>query len=413
MKAMPARKSMRSNFAWTFAGNVVYAAGQWAILSLFAKLGSSEMLGEYALALAVTAPVIMLTHLNLRAVLATDAEAKYPIGDYVALRLAVSAVGILAIAALAFAGWRSRAFAVAVVAAGVAQSSENVSDIYYGALQRRERMDRVAWSMMARAVLSVAALGVALFITRSLLTAVTALALARLAVLLAYDRPAGKADEPRKSCGWRARLAILRTALPLGLVLMLVSLNSNLPRYAIERRLGTRELGAFAAVASFMTAGNTVINALGQAATARMARFFRERDWSSLRRLVARLFGIALALGLAGVAGAVLLGKAVLRLVYRPEYESYGGLLVAVMLAAMVVYLAAMLGFVITSARAFDAQLPLFCAVALACAAAAWTLVPRFGLYGAPIALAIAAAVQIAGELLILGRALRGQEPAK
>jgi hypothetical protein len=57
--------------------------------------------------------------------------------------------------------------------------------------------------------------------------------------------------------------------------------------------------------------------------------------------------------------------------------------------------------------------LPLFCAVALACAAAAWTLVPRFGLYGAPIALAIAAAVQIAGELLILGRALRGQEPAK
>jgi O-antigen/teichoic acid export membrane protein len=62
------------------------------------------------------------------------------------------------------------------------------------------------------------------------------------------------------------RAAIFRTALPLGLVLMLISLNTNLPRYVIEHRLGTRELGAFAAVASFMAAGTTIVNALGQAA---------------------------------------------------------------------------------------------------------------------------------------------------
>ena len=29
--------SLRANFTWTFAGNAVYAASQWAILSLIAK----------------------------------------------------------------------------------------------------------------------------------------------------------------------------------------------------------------------------------------------------------------------------------------------------------------------------------------------------------------------------------------
>ncbi len=39
------------------------------------------MLGEYALAVALTAPVAMLAHLNLRTVLATDVGGRRPFGD--------------------------------------------------------------------------------------------------------------------------------------------------------------------------------------------------------------------------------------------------------------------------------------------------------------------------------------------
>jgi len=72
-----------------------------------------------------------------------------------------------------------------------------------------------------------------------------------------------------------------------------------------------------------------------------------------------------------------------------------------------------MLGYAITSARAFDAQLPLFCVVAASCGCAAWLLIPRWGLAGAPMALAVAAGVQICGEAAILARALRRMEPAR
>lgn len=55
--ALKPRASLRSGFAWTLAGNGLYALSQWAVLSLLAKLGGRQMLGEYALAVAVTAPV--------------------------------------------------------------------------------------------------------------------------------------------------------------------------------------------------------------------------------------------------------------------------------------------------------------------------------------------------------------------
>src|SRR5436190_6047534 len=183
---MPLAPSLRSNFAWTFAGNAIYAAGQWAILSLLAKIGSSEMLGQYGLAVALTAPVVMFSHLNLRAVIATDVVQKHPFQDYLAVRLIATTFSLISIG-LTARFTVSMEMTIVILAAGIAQLIENVSDTYYGDLQRRERMDRIARSMMARAVVSAVAIGAVLWLTHNIALAVTALAVARLTTLLAYD----------------------------------------------------------------------------------------------------------------------------------------------------------------------------------------------------------------------------------
>src|SRR3954469_7592651 len=84
--------SLRSNFSWTFAGNVVYAGCQWGMLMVLAKLGSPERVGQFALGLAVTAPILMFSNLQLRAIQATDARREYRFGHYLALRLATTAL---------------------------------------------------------------------------------------------------------------------------------------------------------------------------------------------------------------------------------------------------------------------------------------------------------------------------------
>jgi O-antigen/teichoic acid export membrane protein len=408
--AAPPDLSIQRNFAAVFAGNAVFAAAQWATLSLVARLGGSEMLGQYALAVAIVSPVALFAHLNLRAVLATDVERTHPFGDYMAVRMGATAIGLAVILGLALLSGHAWPVAPAIVLAGVVLAADHFSDICYGALQRRERMDQVARSTTARGALSLAAMGAALWITHSLLWAIAAQAAARIAVFLVYDRPAAAVRESPHRSGVGAQAAILRAALPLGVVLMLITLSGNLPRYAIERRWGTVALGVFAAVASFQTIGAAVINPLGQTMTPRLARSFSEGNARLFLRLAAQLTGAACLLGAAGVGMALAVGRLALGIAYGPAFARYRGLLVWMMAAGILSYAGSALGYVITSARAFSSQAPLFVAVAAVAGVASWFLVPKLGLEGAALALALAWLAQIAGELLILRRALRQRE---
>ena len=394
-----ARPTLRSDFAWTLAGNVARGFGQWAILSLIAKLGGAEMLGEYALALAVTMPVAMLSHLNLRAVLATDVAGEHPFGDYMAVRIGATAAGIAALAILAAAVGGATPLAGAIFLLGLSLTAENVSDLYHGYLQRRERLDLVARSTMLRVAASLAAAAAALLAFRSVLAATAGLATGRAAVLFAYDRPvSGRPRGSKTSRPW----TVFRHALPLGAALMLTSLITNVPRYAIERFLGTRELGAFAAAASFVTLGATVVNALGQSATTRLARAHREGDRQTFFRTLAGMVLAALALGAAGVAAALLIGGRVLAVFFRPEFAAYDRVMAAVLAAGAAGYVAAVLGYGATAARVFAPQMPLLACSAAAAAAASCLLVPACGLYGAAAAIGIAGLAQIAGVVFIL-----------
>src|SRR4051794_41039079 len=90
-----AEPRLRTMFAWTLAGNVVYAACQWGMISVLAKLGTTVAVGQFALALAITAPVFMLTNLFLRGIQATDARDEFSFGEYFTLRAMGTVVGLV------------------------------------------------------------------------------------------------------------------------------------------------------------------------------------------------------------------------------------------------------------------------------------------------------------------------------
>ena len=67
--------SLTRNFSWTLIGTLeLYAFCQWGMLVVLAKLCSTLMVGQCALALAITAPVFVFVGLNLRTVQVTDAR---------------------------------------------------------------------------------------------------------------------------------------------------------------------------------------------------------------------------------------------------------------------------------------------------------------------------------------------------
>ena len=355
--------SLRLNVSWTLAGNVVYAGCQWLTLVALARLGTPEMVGQFALAMALTAPIFMLTNLNLRAVQATDARLDFSFAEYFGLRLLTTSAALAGVGAVSLWGGYRRETALIVAAIGVAKAFEAISDILYGVFQHHERMDRIAVSMMIKGPLSLAAMAVALSVTGSVFVASIAMTLVWAAVLAAYDVPRA-ARILRSDPGDRLRPAwdhprlttLARIAFPLGCVTMLISLNSNVPRYFIERTLGEGPLGIFAAIASLMIAGGVVVNALGQSASPRLSRYAADGDATAYRALMTRLYGMSLALGGAGILVAVAAGPLILTTLFGSEYARHSGVLIWLMGAAALSFIFSMLGTSLTALRCFRIQ---------------------------------------------------------
>lgn len=382
-KRTRAAASLRANVAWAIVGNTGYAACQWAILVVIARLGSDEGLGRFAFALALTGPVMMLANLNLRAVQATDARRQFPFGTYLGLRLLTIGLALAVIVALALGlGYRGGALAV-ILALALAKGFESVSDVVFGLLQQAEHLRRIALSMIAKGVLSVLAVGGLLYATGSVLTATGGLALAWGVVLVLWDLPAAaRLASLRPVVERRALAALAWLALPLGCVMGLNSFTTNVPRYAIEGHLGTVALGQFAAIAYLLVAGTQPILALGAAVSPRLAHHFAH-DRAAYRALVRRTVLVSAAVGVLAVEVAAAGGPWLLTRLYGPAYAVHARLLVWMATAAAVAFVASALGVSVTAGRRFRAQLGIAVCALGGCLALVHVLVPRYGLVGA------------------------------
>jgi O-antigen/teichoic acid export membrane protein len=414
--------SLRHNFSWTFIGNVVYAACQWGMLVVIAKLGSPEMVGQFTLGLAVTAPVIMFTNLQLRALQATDARHEYTFGDYLGLRLIATGVGILIILGITLTTGYPWEKLLVILVVGLAKAIESISDVFYGLSQRHEQMDRISISMMIKGPLSLLLLGIGVYLTHSVLWGAAGLLVAWAIVLFSYDIPNGafilntSLGTRQSEISGKSNLAVVLRprwhadklrkliwlALPLGFVMMLISLNTNIPRYFIERYLGERELGFFAAISYLMVATGMVVGALGQSASPRLAKYYAERNSIAFRMLLLKMMGIGLLLGVAGVLVVLVAGREILTIFYRPEYAEYTDIFMLVMVTTAISDVGSFLGYGMTSARYFHIQMPLFFTVTAISALACFWLIPRIGLRGAAIALLIGAITQTAFSLGVI-----------
>ncbi|WP_333154111.1 oligosaccharide flippase family protein [Microcoleus sp. Pol8_C1] len=423
--------TLRRNFSWTFTGNLIYAASQWGMLVVLAKLGSPEMVGQFTLGLAVTAPVIMFTNLQLRGIQATDAKGEYVFSDYLGLRLLGTGLALLIIAGITIkAGYRWETSLV-ILAIALAKAFESISDVFYGLIQQHERMDRIAIALMIKGPLSLLLLGIGVSLTGSVVGGAIGLAIAWGLVLFGWDLRNGRlilknfshgreeadllvADaQPANSHNplyprWHRKTLgkLVWLALPLGFVMMLISLNTNIPRYFIERYLGERELGIFAAMSYLMVVGQMVVSALAESASPRLAKYYAAGNSNAFRTLLLKLVGVGLMLGAGGVFVAVVAGKPILTLLYKPEYADRADLFLWLMLAAGIWYVSAFLGYGMTAARYFRVQMPLFVLVTGSSAIACLWLIPIMGLQGAALALIVTAIVQTVFSLGVIVYAL-------
>lgn len=408
--------SMRANMSWTLIGNMTYAATQWGVIVVIARLASPEAVGQYALGLAITAPIMLFASLKLRALQATDARCEYAFGHYLALRLIATMIALVIIAALAIGGGYSSETLTVILLVAAIKAFDSLGDIVHGFLQQRERMDRIALSRMFTGVTQVMVCAGALAMTRNVVAATAGMALVSALVALTYDVRSARllrssSETLMPVWDWTPLRRLAALGVPAGLTITLGSLTINIPRYVVAHRFDERDLGMFAAISAVALAGGMLVTALAQSAAPRLALYYAARNWRAFDGLLVRLIGTGTAFGAAGLLGAILFGHDALALLYGAAYAVHTDVLVWMMAACALQFGYVFLGSAINAMRRFTVQLPIQVVSCLIVAGGSMALVGPYGLAGGAMAICGANLFEAIAHGVIIWRIRRSALP--
>lgn len=406
-----------SNFRSVFVGRLFSALSIWLALVALTKMSDPATVGIYALAQAICIPIAEVAKMSLREIRSADVRSRFHFGDYMGLRLVATGVGFALMVAAGLVQSETMAVLIVMVLYALARCAELISDMIYGLFQAHERMDHIGWSLCILGPLSLAMLVLGYWLTGSLAVAVLGQLTAHVLVLFFYDIPNGRRRADIRGDGfwprWQgpALSELARQAVPLTLATVLIIIALYFPRIAVEHQLGLSSLGLFAAILALAMAPDRLVNAIGIAASVRLAHFYSGGQHRFFVRLLTRLVaGVALG-GIAAFAICAVAGEAILRTVYTDIYASEHQLLLWLVAAAALRSVANILRYGVVAARRFwwiGVQNGIAAVIAVA---GCVLLIPGYGLVGAGATMVLVFAAQLVTAFVALVQALR-QIPA-
>ncbi|HEX2868272.1 MAG TPA: oligosaccharide flippase family protein [Ignavibacteriales bacterium] len=387
--------TLKENFIWTFSGNAFYAFTQWLILVMLARNGNPAMVGQFALAMALTAPVVLFSNLKLRDVQATDINHDFQFRHYFILRTWTVISSLAVIAGIAVWGnYKMNTVAVILIIACV-KSLESISDIVYGHHQQKENMKVISLSLFYRGIISAFGFYMVMKFSGSIVWGCMSLLLTRLGVLVFYDmKSVGYKAEALKAYAFlksyfakgivdKKAAELFRISFPLGFAALAVSLIPNIPNYVLEKYNGEYELGLFSSLMYMQVIGNTLVLALGQAASPRLSRLYDKGNSLEFTMFFLRLLAGAVILGLLGVAAAGLFGERILGMLLGRVYSEHNDLFILVMIAGGISYVVSFTGYALLSIKKYPAQVWINTAVLLSSLILSLALISTRGILGA------------------------------
>ena len=382
---------------WLVGGNFVFAFSQWVILIFFARMTNQENLGQYALALAIVTPIFAVGNLQLRPlyILDVNSEQKYTYTHFYYLRLICS---FIALACCLVLGLFFNVSILVLLLVGLLKFFESYSDIIYAYYNAHDQTQLISKSLFLKGTLSVLAVAVGLYLF-DFYTALILFLIVYLVVWLFIDNLyIQKTQEIKKMS---LDLGIMKSAIPMGISLGIVTLQSNIPRLFLDQYASIEAVGIFTVLSYFIIVGSIFINSICQYLSPRLTHAWNHNR-AYFKKLLSMALLIAGGLGLIAIFLSYFMGEFVLNLVYGAEYVAYTDAFVLTMVAGFILYLATVLGYTLTAIGFIKQQVYLFSIVLIFSVLVSYLCIPEYGIIGGIYTLMVSYLVQCVLSLLVV-----------
>lgn len=373
----------KKNVIWSVIG-----IGFNTIISLFftiiiARINTTDDVGNFTYAFFLAVTLYGLGSFGGRVYQVTDTKGEFDDNDYVGFRVISSIVMI--VLALAFIAVNRYYLykSIIILLLVLFKFIESISDVYFGIMQKDNKLHHVGKSMTAKALIGIAGFCVVDLLTKNLVFAILSVVIVNLVVFMFYDLSIVKKIRKVVPNFKTEKMKVLfASCFNFCAFTFLCSFIINFPRYAIDK-YGTTSMQA---VFSYVIMPATVISLFGQfilqPVLVNLSNLYNEGDMQGFSKLIKKCIILLVGFTIICEIGAYILGIPVLSLVYSMDLTEYKGALLLTILGALFSTIASVLSVALTTMRVTKEQLILYVFATIFTIITSMVFVKQFGFIG-------------------------------
>lgn len=316
-------KVMQKSFVWNTIGYISYLGFQWLITILVVRLSGYLDAGILSLAMSTTSMFHLIAGYGMRSFQISDAGV-YTNKEYLYSRYLTCIGAFLLCIIFVFVNDYSYIEIINIIFYMIFKLGEAFVDVYNGMLQKIWRLDIVGKSYCIRGILSVITFSITLYFIQDLSFAILSMGLSTWLVIIFYDkRWTYKLINVLDRIETKKIFILLKECLPLVIFNFITSYINFIPRYELERTVGTEMLGIYSSISSPTLIVQSFAQVLFIPLIPLFATHFNSKRIKSFCKLLAKCIGILSAIGIVTFIGAALFGEIVFELLLGPQIKEY------------------------------------------------------------------------------------------
>ncbi len=353
-------KNLKKNFIWNTIGSLTYFFAQWLFTILVWQLSTGQNqatvnAGLLATSITMTGMFLSLASYGMYNYQVSDTENKFTQSQYIKSRFITCAMAsVLCIVFVAITGIGnpySIAQIICILLMLCFRMIESKTDVYNAIMQRKDRLDLVGKTYAARAIISIAGYCVLLFLTNSMVYALSAVAVLNVLFFILYTKRISLNYYTKQKTQLKNVFLLLKVCAPLALYTFLCNAALSVPKIILQRMVGAQELGIYNSVTAPVLLLQVGATYLFTPFITIYANNYKQKNKSAFLKAFLLVLLAIVALIPVGVIGAQMLGAWGLRVFVSASLEQYAYLLVPMAIAAILTALVLFFSMVLTVMR--------------------------------------------------------------
>lgn len=334
------------------------AVTNWGQLSLLSYNINLNELGVYTLSLAFITPMFQFSNLQLRLLFVSDRQKIHPFESYFSLRILTnifSIVFILMLSLIVFNDTKNLFICFLLTMTYVADS---FIDIFNAKQHSNDNLKLVSYSTILRGLSGITGLSIGVLVFDNLLIAITLAFIFKVVSLIFFDYGGFKKESNKIIIEINSHAKKLFIwSIPMGLSLVIASLNVNVAKYFINYKFGLEIQGIYSTLSYVVVIGNMFIGAIGNALMVKISDYYHSNMIQKLKISVNIFLIITFISGVLLFALSYFFSYPFTSLVFSTKISVYSQYLTWIMGASIFMYLNSAIGFALTSVGIIKKQI--------------------------------------------------------